>query len=234
MSSAQQGHGRGDLHWPRPARSTGRPDGTAQRRSRLGPARVGRLVLSEGRSALVQAVAAAVTTPRLFPVCRRACSTWRSAASASPQSVSTWAHAWLKARSPSRSVWKTSRPFSSGVAARRGAAAGPTRCPPVSPYPRRPTRIPGRSMSAAADTRSPRAIVGLGPRNQAMLAGSTPTSTGRPWKKISSRQPTRTNARHGDRGASGRVPPRSRRPGPSVRVCRVRGVPACPGSGPAG
>ena len=29
-----------------------------------------------------------------------------------------------------------------------------------------------------------------------MLAGSTPTSTGRPWKKISSRQPTRTNARH--------------------------------------
>ena len=29
-----------------------------------------------------------------------------------------------------------------------------------------------------------------------MLAGSTPTRTGRPWKKISSRQPTRINARH--------------------------------------
>ena len=48
-------------------------------------------------SALVQAVAAAVATPRVSPVCRRACSTRRSAASASPQSVSTWAHAWLKA-----------------------------------------------------------------------------------------------------------------------------------------
>jgi len=29
-----------------------------------------------------------------------------------------------------------------------------------------------------------------------MLAGSTPTSTARPWKKISSRQPTSTRALH--------------------------------------
>src|SRR5262249_58840543 len=39
------------------------------------------------------------------------------------------------------------------------------------------------------------AIVGPLPRNQTMLWGSTPTRTGRRWKKISSRQPTRTSAR---------------------------------------
>ena len=32
------------------------------------------------------------------------------------------------------------------------------------------------------------------PKNHTMLWGSTPTKTGRRWKKISSRQPTNTNA----------------------------------------
>ena len=44
--------------------------------------------------------------------------------------------------------------------------------------------------------RPPGAVGGPAPRNQTRLVGSTPTRTGRPWKKISSRHPTRIKARH--------------------------------------
>src|SRR5271157_3130731 len=49
----------------------------------------------------------------------------------------------------------------------------------------------GRSCSAQTE---PRSLPTFLPRNQTMLAGSTPTSTARPWKKLSSRQATRTNS----------------------------------------
>ena len=126
---------------------------------------------------------------------------------------------------------------SPGAAGPRGAVA------PVAPGDPRLQARPASAMTycSASQPRNASAQVApvrrsaFWPRNQVMLAGSTPTSTGRPWKKISSRQPTRTNARHrasrgqdpAGRHAGGLDPAVDRGPrggplGPRSRASRTR------------
>ena len=105
-------------------------------------------------------------------------------------------------RGPSRPAgppaWCGRRPGPSPAGLRRsgGGAVASGRYRPGAPCPRRRPRSATPSRAARRPTRSspcdPRPCV---PRNQTMLWGSTPTRTGRRWKKISSRQPTRTKVR---------------------------------------
>ena len=158
------------------------------------PTRFGSFVLLERRRRLLPGAAHRDRRARASWPCCCTCATRRSAASACSQSRSTRLQIWRRAPH-SWVVWNTSRPFSNGgfpSCCRCCCTAAIPACRPV-PASARTYESAGKSCNAR-DQVDPVRSLAFWPKNQTMLVGSTPTSTGRRWKKISSRQPTSTNA----------------------------------------
>ena len=156
------------------------------------PTRFGSFVLLERRRRLLPDAAPATTAPGTWPCCC-ACETRRSAASACSRAVPRGSRSAQSARllggvEHIEAVLQRRLPVLLPLLLHRGDPGLQARS-----RIRQDVRERGKSCNAR-DQVDPVRSSAFWPKNQTMLVGSTPTSTGRRWKKISSRQPTSTNA----------------------------------------